>query len=404
MDTQAAKHPPDVKTGIIFIVILSALMAFTSLSTDIYLPAMPAMSAALHGNSELTVTGFLIGFAIAQLVWGPISDQLGRKKPLYIGMIVFAIGSAGCALSTDMVQIVIWRVVQAAGACTGPMLARAMIRDLFARTRAAQMLSTLIIVMAIAPIAGPLLGGQIIRFSHWPMIFWFLAVVGALMFVALTLLPETLPPEKRVKTSLGHAFGNYRTLLKNQSFMRFTLCVTFYYVAAYAFIVGSPAVYISYFGIDPQHYGWLFAVNIVGLVTISTINKRLVQNIKLETLLKAASFIAALMTLLMCLTLDLNPRSIALLVACIFIFFSMNGIIAASATAAALDAVPNATGSASALIGSLQYGSGIISSLLLAWLNNGTPWIMVGIMTVFTVLSFVITLGSKKPQPQICTS
>ncbi|ORM72183.1 multidrug effflux MFS transporter [Pantoea rwandensis] len=401
MDIKTATHPPDLKTGIAFIVILSALMAFTSLSTDIYLPAMPVMSAALHGDSELTVTGFLIGFAIAQLIWGPISDQLGRKKPLYIGMIIFAVGSAGCALSTEMSQIVFWRVVQAAGACTGPMLARAMIRDLFTRTRAAQMLSTLIIVMAIAPIAGPLLGGQIIRYSQWPTIFWFLAIVGILMFCSLLWLPETLPAEKRVKTSLGHAFSHYRALLQNKNFMRFTLCVTFYYVAAYAFIVGSPAVYISYFGIDPQHYGWLFAINIVGVVAISTVNKKLVQRVRLETLLKVASFVAAIMTLVMCLMLKTHPTAIATLVICIFIFFSMNGIIAASATAAALDAVPNAAGSASALIGSLQYGSGIISSLLLAWLSNGTPWIMVGIMTVFTLLSFLITLGSSKPHAEM---
>ena len=216
------------------------------------------------------------------------------------------------------------------------------------------------------------------------------------MFCSLLWLPETLPAEKRVKTSLGHAFANYRALIKNKSFMRFTLCVTFYYVAAYAFIVGSPAVYISYYGIDPQHYGWLFAINIVGLVAISSLNKKLVQKIRLETLLKTASFIAAIMTLVMCVMLKTHPMTIAALVVCIFIFFSMNGIIAASATAAALDAVPNAAGSASALIGSLQYGSGIISSLLLAWLSNGTPWIMVGIMTVFTLMSFLITLGGSK--------
>lgn len=401
MDIKTATHPPDMKTGIAFIIILSALMAFTSLSTDIYLPAMPAMSAALHGDSELTVTGFLIGFAIAQLIWGPISDQLGRKTPLYIGMIIFAIGSAGCALSTDMSQIVFWRVIQAAGACTGPMLARAMIRDLFTRTRAAQMLSTLIIVMAIAPIAGPLMGGQIIRYSQWPVIFWFLAVVGALMFISLLWLPETLPAEKRVKASPRQIVRNYRTLLQNKTFIRFTLCVTFYYVAAYAFIVGSPAVYISYFGIDPQHYGWLFAINILGLVTVSTLNKRLVQKVRLETLLKSASFIAALMTFVMCFVLETHPAALAGLVICILIFFSMNGIIAASATAAALDAVPNATGSASALIGSLQYGSGIVSSLLLAVLNNGTPWIMVSIMTVFTLLSFLSTLGGGKAQPKM---
>ena len=255
--------------------------------------------------------------------------------------------------------------------------------------------------MTIAPIAGPLMGGQIIRYSQWPVIFWFLAVVGALMFISLLWLPETLPAEKRVTASLRQIMGKYRALLQNKNFMRFTLCVTFYYVAAYAFIVGSPAVYISYFGIDPQHYGWLFAINILGLVTVSTVNKRLVQKVRLETLLKSASFIAALMTFVMCFVLETHPAALAGLVICIFIFFSMNGVIAASATAAALDAVPNATGSASALIGSLQYGSGIVSSLLLAGLNNGTPWIMVSIMTVFTLLSFLSTLGGGKAQPKM---
>lgn len=386
------------KTGIAFIAILSALMAFTSLSTDIYLPAMPAMSTSLHGDAALTVTGFLIGFAIAQLIWGPISDRFGRKPPLYMGMILFAIGSAGCALSTEMYQIVFWRVFQAAGACTGPMLARAMIRDLFSRTRAAQMLSTLIIVMAIAPIAGPLLGGQIIRYSQWPIIFWFLCAVGVLMFIALFWLPETLPPEKRAGDSLGGAFTTYLQLLQNRGFMRFTLCVTFYYVAVYAFIVGSPSVYISGFGVDPQHYGWLFAVNIIGVVGMSFINKRLVQRFPLEHMLKTAAAIASIMALLMCISLAIFPKNMLAMAACIFVFFSMNGIIAASATAAALDAVPGTAGSASALIGALQYGSGIISSLMLAWLNNGTPWPMAGIMTIFTLLSGMMAFGRMGDQ------
>lgn len=167
-DSQARSQIATGKTtGLTFVLILSALMAFTSLSTDIYLPAMPLMAKDLQGDAELTITGFLIGFCIAQLIWGPVSDHFGRRLPLFIGMVLFVIGSAGCALSTDIGQIVFWRVFQALGACTGPMLARAMIRDLFSRTRAAQMLSTLMIIMAIAPIAGPLLGGQMIKVTSW---------------------------------------------------------------------------------------------------------------------------------------------------------------------------------------------------------------------------------------------
>lgn len=372
-------------TGLPFILILSALMAFTSLSTDIYLPAMPVMSAELHGNAELTITGFLIGFAIAQLIWGPISDHLGRRIPLFIGMTLFIIGSAGCALSTDITHIVFWRVFQALGACTGPMLARAMIRDLFSRTRAAQMLSTLVIVMAIAPIAGPLIGGQMIKVTSWHAIFWLLVVIGALMFASLWWLPETLAEEKRVKASVKGAFQNYGALLRNRKFMQFTLSLTSYYVAAYAFITGSPFVYIRYYGVEPQHYGGLFAVNIVGVMGMSVVNRKLVTRYALETLLKYASSVAALAAVLLAASVWFDVGGLVLMVGLIFIFFSMNGIIAASSTAAALDAVPGNAGSASALIGSLQYGSGIVSSLLLATLSDGTPWTMAWIIALFAL-------------------
>ena len=384
------------QTGLTFILILSGLMAFTSLSTDIYLPAMPTMAKDLHGNVELTITGFLIGFTIAQLIWGPISDHMGRRKPLFIGIVLFIIGSAGCALSTSITQIVFWRVFQALGACTGPMLARAMIRDLFARTRAAQMLSTLVLVMAIAPIAGPLIGGQIIRLSTWHSIFWLLVVIGALMFISLNWLPETLPEDKRVKASLAGAFRNYRSLLTNGRFMRYTLSLTFYYVGAYAFITGSPFVYISYYHVDPQHYGWLFALNIIGVMAMSVVNRRLVQRHALEQLLKYATMLAALAAVALALLVKLESGGIVAIIVSIFLLFSMNGIIAATSTAAALDAVPNIAGSASALIGALQYGSGIISSLLLAAFSDGTPWTMAWIIALFTLLSAVLAFRVKR--------
>ena len=394
--TKIDNYLPSANKGLIFILILSALMAFTSLSTDIYLPAMPVMAKSLHGDAELTVTGFLIGFAIAQLVWGPISDQLGRRLPLIFGMVFFVIGSVGCALSADMKEIVFWRIFQAIGACTGPMLARAMVRDLYTRTRAAQMLSTLIIVMAIAPIAGPLIGGQIITITAWPSIFWLLALIGIMMLASLFWLPETHPPEKRVKASLKDSFSNYLTLFKNKSFMRFTWCVTLYYTAAYAFIVGSPSVYINYYGISPQHYGWLFAINIVGVVLISTLNKKMVEKIQLEKLLECSTLVAFVMVSALCISLILHPTELIVKVICILVFFSMNGVIAATATACALDKAEGMTGSASALIGSMQYGSGIISTLLLAWFHNGTPWPMVVIMSMFTLLSFLVVFTHKR--------
>jgi DHA1 family bicyclomycin/chloramphenicol resistance-like MFS transporter len=314
---------------------------------------------------------------------------------MFFGMGLFVIGSVGCALSTDITQIVFWRVFQALGACTGPMLARAMIRDLFSRTRAAHMLSTLMIIMAIAPIAGPLVGGQMIKVTSWHTIFWLLAIIGTLLLISLFWLPETLPAEKRIQASVPGAFRNYKSLLTNTSYMRFTLCLTFYYVAAYAFITGSPFVYITWFGVDPQHYGWLFAVNVVGLMAVSMVNRRLVHRYPLETLLRIAVFIAAIAALALAVTTGLGVGGISVIVATVFVFFSMNGIIAATSTACALDAVPEVAGSASALMGALQYGSGIVSSLLLALFSDGTPWTMGWIIALFTAASALMALTVK---------
>ncbi|HAT1636859.1 multidrug effflux MFS transporter [Raoultella planticola] len=385
-------------SGPLFILILSGLMAFASLSTDIYLPAMPVMAAELQGDAELTITGFLIGFAVAQLIWGPIGDRLGRRTPLFIGMGLFIIGSVGCALSVSIDQIIFWRVFQALGACTGPMLARAMVRDLFARTRAAQMLSTLTIVMAIAPIIGPLLGGQLISVTSWHAIFWLLAGIGLLMLLALRWLPETLPPGRRQQGSPLKAFHHYGQLLRNRIFIRYTLSLTCYYVAAYAFITGSPDVYIRYFGVEPQHYGWLFAVNILGLMTMSLVNRRLVQRYALGDLLKVALVVASLAMVAMAFSVKLHHGGLVGIALCVFLFFSMNGVIAATSTAAALDEAGEFAGSASAFIGSLQYGSGIVSSLLLAGLHDGTPWTMTWIMGAFTLVSLLLAWTPSAPR------
>nr|WP_319512587.1 multidrug effflux MFS transporter [uncultured Draconibacterium sp.] len=369
--------------------VLGGLMAFTSLSNDIYLPAMPQMQLDLQGDIELTVTGFLIGFAIAQIIWGPISDRYGRKMPLVIGLILFMIGSVGCALSETIGQILAARVVQALGACVGPMLSRAMVRDMLDSKKAAEMLSTLMILMALAPIFGPLIGGQMLKFTSWQSIFWLLTIIGAVMLISLKKLPETLPEQNRQSTSLLNAFKKYGVLLRNRRFMAYTLCVSFFYVGVYAFVAGSPEIYITYFGVDPQHYGWLFALNVFGIVSLSFANRILVRKFSLDLLLRVATAIAMVAGLVLVVLVKLQIGGIYGVVVPVFFFFSMNGIIAATTTAAALDKVPEMAGAAAALLGALQYGSGILSTLLLTLFGDseGSPWTMSWIIALFGVAS-----------------
>jgi DHA1 family bicyclomycin/chloramphenicol resistance-like MFS transporter len=181
--------------------------------------------------------------------------------------------------------------------------------------------------------------------------------------------------------------------------MRYTLSLTCYYVAAYAFITGSPDVYIRYFGVEPQHYGWLFAVNILGVMTMSLVNRRLVQRYALGDLLKAALVVASLAMAAMAFSVKLHHGGLVGIALCVFLFFSMNGVIAATSTAAALDEAGAFAGSASAFIGSLQYGSGIVSSLLLAGLHDGTPWTMTWIMGAFTLASLLLAWTPSAPLP-----
>lgn len=376
----------------LFIVILSLLMATTSLSTDIYLPAMPEMAKELQGNAELTITGFLIGFALAQLFWGPISDKFGRKIPLYIGVVLFTIGSVGCAFASSMPELVAWRVFQAFGACVGPMLSRAMIRDLFERSKAAAMLSTLAIVMAAAPIVGPLVGGRLVVLSSWRAIFALLVLIGIIMFVSVMFLPETHDESRRNKGPISKNFKNYAVLLKNWGFMKYTLCVTFFYIAAYAFIAGSPHVYIDLFGVAPEHFGYLFGLNIIGIAIMSAFNRRLVNVMKLENLLRYATWFAVAAVIITIGLMALGFTSLPLLVIGVFAFFSMNGIVAAVTNAIALDKAGNMAGAAAALLGALQYGSGIVSTLLLAVLPSGSAWPMMGIIAVFIILSAAVVV------------
>ena len=379
-----------------FLVILSALMAFTSLSTDIYLPALPVMERTLGGDAELTVTGFLIGFAIAQLVWGPVSDRIGRRLPLFLGMLLFVAGSVGCALAQSLPAVVFWRVFQALGACVGPMLSRAMVRDLFGTTRAAQVLSSLAMIMVVAPLVGPLVGGLLLKVASWHAHFWLLAAIGVLRFVAVLRLPETLPPRRRAAGSLWSAFARYRGLLAHRAFMRYTFCVTFFYVAAYAFIAGSPFVYIDYFGIDEAYYGFWFGVNIFGVFALSAANCRLLRHFAIDRLLRAATRFAAVFALVLVALVLAGVGGIWGIALPMFAVFSMNGTIAACANAAALASVDKSVGgAAAALLGALQYGSGIVSSLLLAAFADGTPRPMAWLIAGAVVLSAAMVVRVK---------
>jgi DHA1 family bicyclomycin/chloramphenicol resistance-like MFS transporter len=359
--------------------VISALLAFGSISTDLYLPALPDIAGALHagaGAVELTVTGFLAGFSLGQLVWGPVSDRYGRWWPVAIGLALFMLGSAGCALAAAAWQMLFWRVVQATGACAGVVLGRAMVRDLFAGNRAAQVLSTLMMVMAIAPLLGPVVGGQILALAGWRAIFWTLVGVGSATLAALFTLPETLPADRRNGEPLGRALAGYGRLLRNRSMLGYAGAGGFFFCGTFAYIAGTPFAYITYHHVPPQFYGLLFGLGIIGLVGTTFVNARVVMRYGTVRMLRLGTSLAAIAGVVLGVTAWTGWGGLAGLVAPLFVFIGVTGFIIANSIAGALSLFPRRAGTVSALVGAIQYGSGMAGSALVAVFADGTPWPM----------------------------
>jgi DHA1 family bicyclomycin/chloramphenicol resistance-like MFS transporter len=367
-------------------VILSLLMAFASISTDIYLPAMPTMAGALHapsGTVELTISGYLVGFCLGQLFWGPLSDRLGRRLPIAIGMLLFIIGSAGCALSNSVHVMIAWRAVQAVGACAGVTIARAIVRDLYSGNRAARMMSTLMIVMSIAPLVAPSIGGLVLQVATWRAIFWGLVAVGLLTLLALWTLQETLPVERRVHDSMAGVFRTYGMLLGEPRLVGYAGTGACLYGGIFAYVAGTPHAYITYHHVLPQHYGLLFALGSIGIMSANLLNMRWVTRLGSDRLMRAGATGACLMGIVAAITARTDWGGLAGLVIPLFLFISCTGLIAANCITGALNLYPGVAGSVSALIGASQFGMGVVGSALVGVLADGTPWPLGACMALF---------------------
>jgi DHA1 family bicyclomycin/chloramphenicol resistance-like MFS transporter len=362
--------------GWYLLAVLSLLMGFASISTDLYLPAMPAMSRSLHADTgliEWTISGYLIGFSFGQLLWGPLGDRYGRRRSVAEGLVLFVIGSAGCALSQSVSMMISWRLVQALGACASVALARAMVRDLYEGNRAAQMLSTLMTVMAIAPLVGPLAGGQILTLAGWRAIFWTLVGIGTLTFLVLFTIPETLPVVRRNRESLVHAMLHYGEFLGYRRLLGYAGAGGFLFAGTFAYVAGTPFVYITYYHVRPELYGLLFGLGTIGVMVANLLNSWLVPRFGYNRMLLVGTIIAAGASLGTALAASTGQGGLWGLVVPLFVFVATCGLIIANSITGALADFPERAGAVSALIGAVQYGGGIIGSGLVGALANGTP-------------------------------
>lgn len=367
-----------------WLVLLGVLIAIGPLSIDMYLPGFPAMAkefAHLPGRPEYTLASFFVGMALGQLLYGPLSDRFGRKPPLYIGLALYTAASLGGAVSASLGELAAWRLLQGLGGCAGMVITRAVIRDRCGVRDSARALSMLMLVMGAAPILAPMLGGQVVAAWGWRAIFWILAGFGAACLVAMRLgLSESHDIRHVPSLSWRRIGGDFRTLLGERAFMGYTLAAGFAMAGFFAYIAGSPHVFIELYRLSASQYGWLFGLNALGFILASQVNAGLTRRIAPTRLLRRALRALAAVALWLAALPLLGTPALAALLAPLSLAIMCLGFIVPNATAAALATHGQRAGTASALMGALQFGLATLTGTVMGLGHGGSPaplaWIM----------------------------
>ena len=379
--------------------ILGSLSALGALSIDMYLPAMPAMSRQLHAGEsvvQLSLTVFVIGLAAGQVVAGPLSDMWGRRRPLLAGMVLYVAGSAWCALAPDAGQLVGGRVLQSLGAAAGAVMARAIVRDLFEGAAMTRFLSAVMLINGAAPIAAPVIGGELLTVATWRMVFAVLAGTGTALLLAVALaLPESLPASRRQPALLGHTVRSLGALAGDWSYLRYVLSGALMFAAVYAYISGSSFVLQQVYGLTAQQFSLVFAVNGLGIVLAGQVSGLAIGRAATERTLLRVSLavgLAAGLGVLLCAALGLP---LPVLLACLFAVVSVLGVVLPNATSLAMADRGSAAGAASALQGLLQFLVGGLAASVMGSAGQGSA-VPLGV-TMFACTAAALAILTRRP-------
>lgn len=387
-----------------WLILLGGLIAVGPLTTDMYLPAFPAMTTSLSapaGYVEFTLASYFIGLAFGQLFYGPLSDRFGRRRPLMAGLALYILASVGCALAGSVQALVAWRFLQALGGCAGMVIARAVVRDRCGAREAARAFSLLILVMGLAPILAPLLGGWVVTAMGWRAIFFLLSVFGAVVLIAMFFgLPETHDTRHEPPLHLGSVLSDYASLLASRAFLGYTLVGGLAFAGMFAYIAGSPYVLIELNGIPAEWFGWVFGANALGFVIASQFNARLLKTASITGLLRGAVWTPALAgsALAVCGLAGWLPLPVVM--AGFFLYVAGLGFIGPNSAAAALATHGQMAGKASALMGSLQFGLATLAGGLVGFWHDGTGRPLMIIMALSGVGAWLALRWVEAPLPR----
>lgn len=396
---ESVESPVSRPSVLTLVLVLGALTALGPATIDMYLPSLPAIQQELGASPslvQLTLAAYFIGLALGQLVYGPMSDRFGRKRPLYAGLGLYVAASIGCALAPTIHALVALRFVQALGGAAGQVIPRAVVRDLHVGAAAARTLALLMLVMGVAPILAPLVGGAILLVSSFRAIFVLLAVLGV---ACLLLMVFALPETSRTRTPLDVAVitKNLGEVLRDRRFTAHSLTAAFAWAGMFAYISGSPFVLIQLFGVSPQHYGWIFGTNAFALVLGTQIGHRLLRRFTPGAVVSAATpFLLVAGGGLVFVTVA-NVGGVTSVCAGLLMYLGTIGFIAPNATALAMDDQGGRAGLASAAFGAMQLGIAAVVASMVGALNDGSARPMAMVMAGCAASSFIASRVARGP-------
>ena len=367
-----------------WLMLVAAMSGIGPVSIDMYLPGFPLIERefAEHGV-ERTMAGFLIGIALGQLVYGPVSDRFGRKPPLYFGFILYIVGSLGCLFATNMMMLIVMRVLQALGGCAGMVIGRAIVRDRCQPHEAARAFALLMVIVSLGPILAPMIGGWFVTHMGWRSVFVFQCVFALGLVIAMhLLLAESRDPQHVVPLSLTAAATRYKKLLLDRQFAGYSLIGGFGMGSVFAFVAGSPIVLTRLYDLSPQAFGWLLGMNGLAFMSASRLNMMALRSRSSDQLLARSVGIPVGTGLALLLLSLFDHPPLWSVIALQFLFFL--GFASASPHVSALALAPHAreAGSAAALMGALQSAVAMLAAFAVGAFSDGTLRTLVTIMTV----------------------
>ncbi|QBD81345.1 Bcr/CflA family efflux MFS transporter [Ktedonosporobacter rubrisoli] len=384
-----------------YVLILGGLTAFAPLSTDMYLPSLPSVSHDLSASmalTQITLTACILGLAFGQVVIGPISDARGRRGPLLLSITIYTLTSLLCAIAPSVTVLLLLRFMQGFAGAAGIVIALAIARDLYADQALTRCISLLMTVNFLAPIIAPVLGGQLLTFTSWHGVFVTQAILGGIAFLAFALgIGETLEPERRQSSGISATWQAMRMLLANRPFFGYALSSSFAFAAAMVYISMSPFALENIYGLSPQMFGLLFGVNALGLAGMSQLNARLINRWPAQKLLSVGIAMLSLAALALLLVV-LAGIGLSGILPLLFVFVASLGLIVPNATALALAATDTRTsGSASGLLGMLQFAVGAVLAPLVGLGGTTTAIPMVAAIAAFGIAALIAFLILCQP-------